>query len=289
MINSLSFKIRVLTFVGTLFFFVDCAGNSKPYNFSDIQSLDVRILDTKDWRIKTKRNLRDLDKIIRPQLKYYLKKDFRIYEKIDNPYESMKSSFSRIDSIYKNMYGLIKKMKKTSSDSLDDIPKDTTVSYRTLIESSRKRIKSQNKIYYKNIKKLQKGFRSIKKRLIFVDEMCNPLKISIYELQYRRNLEQAKIERFNKKLNEALFIKTGSSYSKRIIEMSKTLEMYRVKLDSFERFLLNIESVASKELGGTVALIPKSKMPPRFIKKYENGKKEYLEILIEIRKITNSM
>ena len=74
---------------------------------------------------------------MRPQLSYYLKKDFRIYEKLDNPYESMKLEVRYIDSTYKSMFQLVRKMKKTSSDSLDDIPEDTTISYRELVEDSR--------------------------------------------------------------------------------------------------------------------------------------------------------
>ena len=85
---------RVFTIVGTLFFFISCAGKTISWNFNDIHSLDVRILDTREWLVKTKLELKDLNKIMRPQLSYYLKKDFRIYEKLDNPYESMKRELS---------------------------------------------------------------------------------------------------------------------------------------------------------------------------------------------------
>jgi len=277
---------RVFTIVGTLFFFINCAGKTKTWNFNDIHSLDVRILDTKEWLVKTKLELKDLNKIMRPQLSYYLKKDFRIYEKLDNPYESMKLEVRYIDSTYKSMFQLVRKMKKTSSDSLDDIPEDTTISYRELVEDSRKRIKKRQNNYHKNIKKLKKTFKSTKQILFFIEEECAPLKNSIYELQYRRRIEQGNIDRFNEKLNQALFIDPASLYSKRIIETSTTFETYRVKLESFENFLINMEDIASKELGGFVVLIPKKKMPPQFIEQYEKGKKEYIEILKDIRKVT---
>ena len=277
---------RVFTIVGTLFFFISCAGKTKTWNFNDIHSLDVRILDTKEWLVKTKLELKDLNKIMRPQLSYYLKKDFRIYEKLENPYESMKLEVRYIDSTYKSMFQLVRKMKKTSSDSLDDIPEDTTISYRELVEDSRKRIKKRQNNYHKNIKKLKKAFKSTKQILFFIEEECAPLKNSIYELQYRRRIEQGNIDRFNEKLNQALFIDPTSLYSKHIIETSKTFETYRVKLESFEKFLINMEDIASKEVGGFVVLIPKKKMPPQFIEQYEKGKKEYIEILKDIRKVT---
>ena len=122
--------------------------------------------------------------------------------------------------------------------------------------------------------------------MFFIEEECTPLKNSIYELQYRRRIEQGNIDRFNEKLNQALFIDPASLYSKRIIETSTTFETYRVKLESFENFLINMEDIASKELGGFVVLIPKKKMPPQFIEQYEKGKKEYIEILKDISKVT---
>ena len=280
---------RAFTIVVVLFFFITCAGKTKPWKFNDIHSLDVRVLDTQEWLLKTKKNLQNLNKIMRPQLAYYLKKDFRIYEKLDAPFDKIKTNARFIDSTYKSMTTLIDKMKKTSSDSLDDIPEDTTVSYRRLFNDSRERIKKSKNKYYKNIKKLKKAFKPTKQVLFFIEEECSLYKNSIYDLQYRRKMEQANIERFNQKLNEALFNDPESFYSKRIIDVSKKLESYRIKLDSFEYFLLNMEDLLIKEMGGTVVLIPKKKMPPKFVDKYEKEKKEYVEILKDIRKIVESI
>ena len=276
---------RAFTIVAALFFFITCAGKTKPWKFNDIQSLDVRVLDTQEWLLKTKKNLQNLNKIMRPQLAYYLKKDFRIYEKLDAPFDNIKTNVRFIDSTYKSMTKLIGKMKKTSSDSLDDFPEDTTVSYRRLFNDSRERIKKSKNNYYKNIKKLKKAFKPTKQVLFFIEEECTIYKNSIYDLQYRRKMEQANIDRFNKKLNKALFNDSGTFYSKRIIDISKKLESYRIKLDSFEYFLLNMEDLLKKEMGGSVVLIPKKEMPPKFVEKYEKGKKEYVEILKDTRKI----
>ena len=42
-------QFRVLVVIGTLFFFVDCAGRVKSWKFYDSQSLEVRVLNTRDW------------------------------------------------------------------------------------------------------------------------------------------------------------------------------------------------------------------------------------------------
>ena len=127
-------------------------------------------------------------------------------------------------------------MKTKASYSLDDIPKNNSISYRDLFNDSRERIKESMDSYRKNIKKLKKTFKSTKQVLFFVEEECLEYKNSIYDLQYRRNLGQENIDRFNQKLNEAIFDDTNSSRSKKIIDISKTLESNRLKLDSFENF-----------------------------------------------------
>ena len=280
---------RAFATVVALFFFITCVSNKKPWKFSDIHSLDVRVLDTQEWLLSTKNDIRVLNTIMKPQLAYYLKKDFRIYEKLDAPFDKIKTNVRFIDSTHKSMTRLIRKMKKISSDSLDDIPEDTTVSYRRLFNDSRERIKDSKSNYYKNIKKLKKAFKPTKQVLFFIAEECAPYKNSIYDLQYRRKMEQANINRFNRKLNEALFNNPDTFYSKRIIDISKKLESYRIKLDSFEYFLLNMEDLLKKEMGGSVVLIPKKEMPPKFVEKYEKGKKEYVEILKDTRKIIESI
>lgn len=49
---------------------------------------------------------------MKPQLAYYVKKDFRIYEKLDAPFDKIKTNVRFIDSTYKSMTRLIGKMKK---------------------------------------------------------------------------------------------------------------------------------------------------------------------------------
>ena len=226
---------------------------------------------------------------MQPQLNYYLKKDFRIHKKLNKAYEGMEIDVRYIDSTYKSMSKLLRKMKSTSSDSLDDFPKDTSVSYRNLFSDSRERIKKRMKSYKKNIKKLKKAFKSTKQILVFVEEECLPFKKSIYELQYRRKLEEKNIERFNKKLNVAFFNNSNSLNDINIISISKKLESYKSKLNSFENFLINMEEILIEEMGGSVVLIPKKNMPPKFVQRYNKGKKEYLEILEETRKLIDSI
>lgn len=281
--------IRVFALAGALFLFIDCAGRIKPWKFKDIYSLDVRVLDTKEWSAKVKRDMKDLDNIMRKELKYYIDKDLRIYERLEPNYEKMKISVSEIDSISNDVFSLYDKLKNTPRDSLDSIYRDTTVSYRKIIESQSRGIQKAQREYLKSLDKLKKGFKKDRKRLVFIEDEYMPLRETLYDIKYKRDALQPDIERFNQKLNKALFDNDRSQYSREIIRLSKRLESYRVKMDKFEDFLLNIGKVAHDESGGHVILTSSKIKPMKYIIRYNNGLEEYLEILSDIQKISESI
>ena len=281
--------IRVFALAGALFLFIDCAGRIKPWKFQDIYSLDVRVLDTKEWSAKVKRDMKDLDSIMRKELKYYIDKDLRIYERLEPNYEKMKISVSEIDSISNDVFSLYDKLKNTPRDSLDSNYRDTTVSYRKIIESQSRGIQKAQREYLKSLDKLKKGFKKDRKRLVFIEDEYMPLRETLYDIKYKRDALQPDIERFNQKLNKALFDNDRSQYSREIIRLSKRLESYRVKMDKFEDFLLNIGKVAHDESGGHVILTSSKIKPMKYIIRYNKGLEEYLEILSDIQKISESI
>ena len=281
--------IRVFALAGALFLFIDCAGRIKPWKFKDIYSLDVRVLDTKEWSAKVKRDMKDLDSIMRKELKYYIDKDLRIYERLEPNYEKMKISVSEIDSISNDVFSLYDKLKNTPRDSLDSVYRDTTVSYRKIIESQSRGIQKAQREYLKSLDKLKKGFKKDRKRLVFIEDEYMPLRETLYDIKYKRDALQPDIERFNQKLNKALFDNDRSQYSREIIRLSKRLESYRVKMDNFEDFLLNIGKVAHDESGGHVILTSSKIKPLKYIIRYNKGLEEYLEILSDIQKISESI
>ena len=281
--------IRVFALAGALFLFIDCAGRIKPWKFQDIYSLDVRVLDTKEWSAKVKRDMKDLDSIMRKELKYYIDKDLRIYERLEPNYEKMKISVSEIDSISNDVFSLYDKLKNTPRDSLDSVYRDTTVSYRKIIESQSRGIQKAQREYLKSLDKLKKGFKKDRKRLVFIEDEYMPLRETLYDIKYKRDALQPDIERFNQKLNKALFDNNRSQYSREIIRLPKRLESCRVKMDKFEDFLLNIGKVAHDESGGHVILTSSKIKPMKYIIRYNKGLEEYLEILSDIQKISESI
>ena len=121
-------QIRVLVVTGTLFFFVDCAGGVKSWKFYDSQSLEVKVLNTRDWLDSVKDVMKDLDIIMNREIRYYLDRDMRIYNRIEPNYEAMEVSINTIDSVLLRITSVHDLMKNTPGDSLQSVPEDSSLS-----------------------------------------------------------------------------------------------------------------------------------------------------------------
>ena len=289
MIQTCSKFNRVFALAGILFLFSGCASRIKPWKFQDVFTADVQILNTRQWSSSIKKDLAELDPIMKKELRYYLDNDLRIYERLEPNYELMELSVYEVDSLTKDLIRLVRKMKKYSSGELDSIPPDTNISYRKMMKKLSINIQKSQTEYEKGKDELNQGFKKVQKRILYVTDEALPLKKDLYILRYKRDLLQPHIANFNKILNESLFENSGSAHSNHIKDLSQSLEKYRIELDSFERFLSNIDKVAKKEAGGNVILTAKKDAPMKYLKKYEDGKESYLDILKDIRTITESI
>ena len=283
-------KIRVLVATWALFFLVDCAGRVKSWKFYDSQSLEVKVLNTRDWLDSVKDVMTDLDIIMNREIRYYLDRDMRIYNRIEPNYEAMEVSISTIESVILRITFVHDLMKNTPGDSLESVPEDSSFSYSTMIKSSSKDIAVAIKAYNKGLKKLKKGFRKDRKKLVFIKDEYQQFKNTLYEIKYKRDLLQSDLSDFDKKLNEALFRENGTIYSKRVIKTSKQLERLKSRLDSFEQFLVGIDEVAKEEVGALVILKSSAdKRPFKFVTRFEKGLRQYLDSLEEMRKILENI
>ena len=240
--------------MGTLFLFLECAGRVKPWKFNDTHALDVRILGTEQWLLKTKRDMNDLDRIMKKQLRYYLDKDLRIYDRIEPNYEIMKTSVSSIDSILSSIVFIYDDLRNTDQDSLESIPVDTSVSYKKIIETNSQKILESQELYLKAMEKLKKGFKKDQKYLFIIEESYKDFPNTLYDLRFKRQKLNPILGRLNTKLNRAIFNDDGYIDSKSIIGLSKKIEDYKARMDRYEKFLSNIDKIAVKEAGGYIVL-----------------------------------
>ena len=275
--------------MGTLFLFSGCAGRVKAWKLQDVYALDVRILNTQQWPKIVNRDLKELDGIMRSELRYYLDNDFRIYEKLEPNYTLMETSIFTVDSLTKELIKIVKRLKRSKSAGLDSVYPKTEMTYRKSIREKSVEIQKAQRKYSKSKEDLNKGFKKVKKQIIYLDEITIPLKKTIYGLRYKRDLLQPHLDYFNKVLNESLFEYPGTDYSKNITMIAKKLEAYRIELDNYEEFLASIDIVARKEAGANVVLKSRKHPPMDYEIRYEKGKDNYLAILQEIRKLTESI
>ena len=275
--------------MGALFLFLECAGRVKPWKFNDTHALDVRILGTEQWLLKTKRDMNYLDRIMKKQLRYYLDKDLRIYDRIEPNYEIMKTSVSSIDSILSSIVFIYDDLRNTDQDSLESIPVDTSVSYRKIIETNSQKILESQELYLKAMEKLKKGFKKDQKYLFIIEESYKDFPNTLYDLRFKRQKLNPIFGRLNTKLNRAIFNDDGYTDSKSIIGLSKKIEDYKTRMDRYEKFLSNIDKIAVKEAGGYIVLSSSKKKNFKYIIKYKEGLEEYLDILHQIRKMGESI
>ena len=280
---------RVFALAGTLFLFSGCAGRIKPWDLQDVYTVDVQILNTRQWSKTIGHDMDDLEPIMKKEIRHYLDTDLRIYKRLEPNYAKMKSSISTVDSLTKVLIKTVRKMKRSKSAGLDSFNSKTDMTYRKMIKKLSVKIQKAQKEYYERKEKLNKGFRKVKKQIIYIEEQSVPLKKKLYAIRYKRDLVQPHIDYFNKVLNESLFQDPESAYSKNITEIAKTLEKYRIELDQYEEFLSKINVAARKEAGAFVILTSKKDGPMKYETKYEEGLENYLEILNEIRKLTESI
>ena len=289
MIQTFSKFNRVFALAGTLFLFSGCAGRIKPWKFNDVYSIDAQILNTRQWSKAAARDMNDLSPIMKKELRRYLDKDLRIYERLDPNFSLMKSSLQELDSLTKDLIKSVRKMKRKKRAGLDSISMNSEMTYRKLFSAKSIRPEKAQARYKDGKKGIEIGFKKVRKRIIFIEEQTLPWKYEVYNLKYKRSLLDPHLDYFNKLLNQSLFRDTGSAYSKRVQDNSRILEEFRVEMDNYEEFLSMVKVIGRKEVGGHVSLRSMDQEKMKYEKKYLNGKERYLVILKEIRKITESI
>ena len=270
-----------------LFLYLDCAGKVRPWSFVDKYALNVRIYNTEIWLKETKDDLRHLKKIMKKEMRYYLDRDMRIYNRLAPNYENMVITVEKIDSTMGIINSLRSDLKSSKKNELESIHRSTGTSYRKTFELESKEIQLLKKRYYKSLKRLKKGFRKDRKKLVFIHDEYEDSKEVLNQLRYKREKIDDDLVRFNKILTKALFESEKSFYSIRIIKLSKSIEEYISTLDNFESFLMNIDDVAYEEAGSRVMIRSSKKAEPmNYLTTYDRGVNEYIKTL---RKLTDAL
>ena len=273
-----------------LFLHLECAGRVRPWSFVDKYALNVRIYNTESWIKETKEDLRHLKEIMKKEMRYYLDRDMRIYNRIAPNYEDMVITVEKIDSTIGVINSKRSDFNSSKKSELESIHRSTGTSYRETFELDSKKIQLLKKRYYNSLKRLKKGFRKDRKKLVFIHDEHKDSKKVLDQLRYKREKIEDDVIRFNKVLTKALFEGEKSFYSIRIIKLSKSIEEYISTLDNFESFLINIDDVAYEEAGSRVMLRSSKKAEPmNYLTTYDRGVKEYIKTLKKITDVLKTI
>ena len=303
--------MRVSILFGTLFLFFNCSSQiPSSWVLRDIQSLDVKIMNTKQWLKTEKSNYKYLNKVMRSELSFYRKNDFRVFQGLNREMELINKCLEKVKSSLSKQMKLATKIKKRPSLGVFDgkqsqqkkkslfSKKKNNLSIVNKSDKAIKVIKSleKNSIsilesqsdYNSSIESLTAALKKKRSRLVFIRNQVIQWNQQLKELIHIREKLVPTIDNFNLILSEALFKSAESSYAKNIIDLSKLIEKYNDEMDSFESYVNNIESIAGKQVKGLVYII-KDTEEKNYEKKYKKGLTNYQNILKEIPKLINSV
>ena len=301
---------RVSVLIGTLFLFYSCSSQiPSSWVLRDIQSLDAKIMNTKDWLKAEMSNYKYLKKTMKKELAYYRKKDFRVYQEIDKEIDLIANYLDKVKLGVSKQVKLATRIKKRPSLGVFDknssqkkkkglFSKKNDNSTQNKSEKAIKIIKSleKNSIqilanqsnYITSIGRLISIFRKKKYRLVFIRDQVREWGQEVKGLAYERQKLVPTLANFNLILSEALFKSAESEYANNIVNLSRRLERFNNQMDKFEAYVNNLESIAGKQAKGLVYLIKEGE-EKNYEKKYKKDLENYQSILKEIPKMIESV
>ena len=303
-------KIRVSIVVGAFFLFFSCSSQiPNSWALRDIHSLDANIMNTKQWLKIEKSNYKYLEKLMKNELTYYRKNDFRVYQNLDKEMESINKCLNKIKSSLSKQVKLAIKIKKRPKLGVFDNgqnqkkkglfgKKNKGISTINKSEKAVKVIQSleKNSIvilenqsnYSLSLDRLITIFKKKKYRLVFIRGQVEQWNRQLKDLMHYRERLIPTLDNFNLILSEALFKSAESNYANNIINLSKRIERYNDQMDRFESYVNNLESIAGQQVKGLVYLIKEGE-EKKYEKKYKKDLANYQNILKEIPKLIESV
>lgn len=290
--------------------FFSCSSQiPNSWTLRDIHSLDANIMNTKQWLKIEKSNYKYLDKLMKNELTYYRKNDFRVYQNLDKEMESINKCLNKIKSSLSKQVKLAIKIKKRPKLGVFDNgqnqkkkglfgKKNKGISTINKTEKAVKLIQSLEKNsavilenqsnYSLSLDRLITIFKKKKYRLVFIRGQVEQWSRQLKDLMHDRERLIPTLDNFNLILSEALFKSAESNYANNIINLSKRIERYNDQMDRFESYVNNLESIAGKQVKGLVYLIKEGE-EKKYEKKYRKDLANYQNILKEIPKLIESV
>jgi len=291
--------------MGLLFFYINCSGTNPLTNlinslsskngspslaqkvgkflptrskeFVDIYSMESQVRNHRNWVQEKSKEMISTKKALRSLMNISRQSDFQLYQFLDANLSVMKAAHENVLSNAKKEKKLIIRVQKSKNIDINTkIPgKDNSYLQQFVILDNA--IDLRKYAYQESILKIKKALTKRDMDLIIIKEQKDEWFFITEELSNKRKRLQPYIEILNTSLVDAI-----SNHSNHIQKLSKQLnkvENINKRLDSLDKFFLNVDKVAEKQKGGYVYLKKNPESKEEYEIRFENSVKDYEKYL----------
>ena len=291
--------------MGLLFFYINCSGTNPLTNlinslsskngspslaqkvgkflptsskqFVDIYAMESQVRNHRNWVQEKSKEMISTKKALRSLMNASRQSDFQLYQFLDANLSVMKAAHENILSNAKKEKKLIIRVQKSKKIDINTkIPgKDNSYLQQFIILDNA--IDLRKSAYQESILKIKKALTKRDMDLVIIKEQKDEWFFITEELSNKRKRLQPSIEILTTSLVDA--ISNDSNHIQKLSKQLNKVENINKRLDSLDKFFLNVDRVAEKQKGGHVYLKKNPESKEEYEIRFENSVKDYEKYL----------
>lgn len=254
-------------------------------SFSDVQAMESRVRNYRDWLQVSEKELVSLEKVLSPVLERARQADFPSYSVLDKNLTEMRDAVSTVNDLaraQKKMILLLQRRKSLTVRS--KIPGDTQTFIRKFTQTDN-RIEAAQANYRRGESNLVKFFKKKNEKLVFLQQQIAEWEPQMLALKVKRHRLGPGIKKFTEEIAAELALNPPERTVKVLAERSKEMETIVDQFDKIENYYRNIDRIAAREIGGNVYLGKIGDPPRDYERKMKNNLRRYEQLLLSLERL----
>ena len=245
--------------------------------FVDIYAMESQVRNHRNWVQEKSKEMISTKKALRSLMNASRQSDFQLYQFLDANLSVMKAAHENILSNAKKEKKLIIRVQKSKKIDINTkIPgKDNSYLQQFIILDNA--IDLRKSAYQESILKIKKALTKRDMDLVIIKEQKDEWFFITEELSNKRKRLQPSIEILTTSLVDA--ISNDSNHIQKLSKQLNKVENINKRLDSLDKFFLNVDRVAEKQKGGHVYLKKNPESKEEYEIRFENSVKDYEKYL----------
>jgi len=245
--------------------------------FVDIYAMESQVRNHRNWVQEKSKEMISTKKALRSLMNASRQSDFQLYQFLDANLSVMKAAHENILSNAKKEKKLIIRVQKSKKIDINTkIPgKDNSYLQQFIILDNA--IDLRKSAYQESILKIKKALIKRDMDLVIIKEQKDEWFFITEELSNKRKRLQPSIEILTTSLVDA--ISNDSNHIQKLSKQLNKVENINKRLDSLDKFFLNVDRVAEKQKGGHVYLKKNPESKEEYEIRFENSVKDYEKYL----------